>query len=104
MSYETFVTLLLICTVLTALFTEGFKKFFSFLEVSIPSNLLAGIVAVAVAVIVGTGYAVMIDMIITDKTMVYLIALVLLSWLSAMVGYDKVVQAIAQFKRDVGGE
>ena len=29
---------------------------------------------------------------------VYLIALVFLSWLSAMVGYDKVMQAISQIK------
>lgn len=30
---------------------------------------------------------------------VYLIALVLLSWLASMVGYDKVIQAIAQLKK-----
>lgn len=37
--------------------------------------------------------------------MVYLIALTLLSWLSAMVGYDKVIQAILQIrgKEDTDG-
>ena len=34
----------------------------------------------------------------SDKMAVYLIALVFLSWLSAMVGYDKVMQAISQIK------
>lgn len=29
---------------------------------------------------------------------VYLIALILLSWLSAMVGYDKVIQSLGQIK------
>ena len=33
------------------------------------------------------------------KMAVYLIALVLLSWLAAMVGYDKVIQSITQFKK-----
>lgn len=36
---------------------------------------------------------------INDKMAVYLIALVLLSWIASMVGYDKVIQAIAQLKR-----
>ena len=40
----------------------------------------------------------MTDAMLTDKMAVMLIALVLLSWLCAMVGYDKVMQAITQVK------
>lgn len=36
---------------------------------------------------------------INAKMAVYLIALVLLSWLASMVGYDKVIQAITQCKK-----
>ena len=32
------------------------------------------------------------------RSVVYLLALVFMSWLCAMVGYDKVVQALAQLR------
>ena len=45
------------------------------------------------------------NIVLTDSRLnaemvVYLIALIFLSWLSSMVGYDKVVQAIAQFRKE----
>lgn len=44
-----------------------------------------------------------------EKMAVYLIALVLLSWLCAMLGYDKVIQAITQIRngqaeKSIGGK
>lgn len=38
-------------------------------------------------------------MVFTAKVVVYGIALVVLAWLAAMIGYDKVMQAIAQLMR-----
>lgn len=40
----------------------------------------------------------MVQAAISAQMVVILIALVLLSWLSAMVGYDKVIQAIGQIR------
>ena len=40
----------------------------------------------------------MTDALLNSKMAVMLIALVLLSWLCAMVGYDKVMQAVTQMK------
>ena len=47
---------------------------------------------------IDTGYMILTETLMNEKMAVILIALVLLSWLCAMVGYDKVIQAISQFK------
>lgn len=99
MNFETFLLMLMIVSIFTGLFTEAIKKTLDEFKKTYHSNFLAGIVAVVLSDLVGIGYAIAVDAQITDKMMVYLIALVLLSWLSAMVGYDKVLQAIEQFRR-----
>lgn len=63
------------------------------------SNALAGYVAIGLSIAVGIAYIILVGAALNAQTAVYLIALILLSWLCAMVGYDKVMQAIAQFKR-----
>ncbi len=62
--------------------------------------MLAGIVAIVLSVAVGGGYAVYTDVVWDGKMVVCLIALVFLSWLCALVGYDKVVQTLAQIRGD----
>lgn len=98
MNFETFLLLLMIVSVLTGLVTEGIKKLLDEAKKPYRSNLLAGIVAVVLSVAVDTGYMILTETLMNEKMAVILIALVLLSWLCAMVGYDKVIQAISQFK------
>lgn len=98
MTFETFLLLLMIVSVLTGLFTEAVKKLLDELNKSYKSNMLAGIVAAVLSAAIGTGYVILMETQINAKLAVILIALILLSWLSSMVGYDKVVQAISQFK------
>ncbi len=62
------------------------------------SNILAGVVSVVLSLAAGAGYIIMVETQLNAKMAVILIALVLLSWLCAMVGYDKVMQAISQIK------
>ena len=92
-------TALLIVSVITNLTVEGIKKLLDEMTVKYHSNFLAGGVAVVLSTLVGAGYLILTETQINDKMAVYLIALVLLSWLASMVGYDKVIQAIAQLKR-----
>lgn len=89
----------MIVSIFTGLFTEGIKKLLDEMTVKYHSNFLAGGVAVVLSTLVGAGYLILTETQINDKMAVYLIALVLLSWLASMVGYDKVIQAIAQLKR-----
>lgn len=98
MSMETFLMLLIGVSVFTALVTEAIKKIMDEAGKVYKSNILAGVVSVALSVLAGAGYMVMTEAQINAKMAVILIALVLLSWLCAMVGYDKVMQAITQIK------
>lgn len=98
MTIETFMMVLLIVSTLTGLFTEALKKCFDECKRKYYSNLLAGATAVVLSLAIGIAYIVLEGLAWSDKMAVYLIALVFLSWLSAMVGYDKVMQAISQIK------
>lgn len=99
MTLEIFLLGLMIVSIFTGLFTEGIKKLLDEMTVKYHSNFLAGGVAVVLSTLVGAEYLILTETQINDKMAVYLIALVLLSWLASMVGYDKVIQAIAQLKK-----
>lgn len=98
MSFEIFLLLLMIVSILTGLVTESIKKLLDETKKPYRANLLAGIVAVVLSIGVDSGYIILTETAMNEKMAVILIALVLLSWLSAMVGYDKVIQAIGQIK------
>jgi len=99
MTFETFLLLLLIVSVLTGLVTEAIKNWLTERGKKYYANALAGYVAAVLSVAIGAAYCIVTQAAINAQMVVYLIALVFLSWLSAMVGYDKVVQAIAQFRK-----
>lgn len=99
MNIEVALMLLLVVSTMTGLVTEAVKKVLQEGSISYKPNLLAGLVAVALSVGVGAAYIVLTETALNAQMAVYLIALVFLSWLSAMVGYDKVVQTISQIKK-----
>lgn len=97
MELEMFLMLLLVVSVFTSLFTEAIKKFVG--GSALPSNnIVAGVVSIVLSILVNSGYLILTDASLDAKIIVYFVALVMLSWLSAMVGYDKVVQAITQLR------
>lgn len=98
MTFEIFLLGLLVVSVLTGLFTEAIKKWLQERDKKYYPNALAGYVAVGLSIAIGIAYVIVTGAAINAQMAVYLIALVLLSWLCAMVGYDKVIQAISQFK------
>jgi Na+/proline symporter len=91
----------LIVAALTTLTTEGVKKILKELQVKYAANVLSGAVAIVWAVLIGIAYVILTDSAFNAKMAVYLIALILLSWLVAMNGYDKVIQTIAQVRNEV---
>lgn len=99
MNFEIFLLGLLIVSTLTGLFTEAIKAWLQERGKKYYSNALAGYVAASLSVLVSSGYVILTETAFNAKMAVYLIALILLSWLAAMVGYDKVIQAISQFKK-----
>lgn len=99
MTSEIFLLVLLIVSTFTGLTVEAIKLWLREREIKYHANSLAGYVAAVLSVLVSAGYAILTEAVFNAQMAVYLIALMFLSWLSAMVGYDKVIQAISQFKK-----
>ena len=100
MNLQTFLLGLLISSTLTSLATEGVKKILTEKKKNYYANTLAGVVSLIVSAAIGVSYVLMNNMEFTMSIIVTIIALIFMSWLCAMVGYDKVIQAISQFKVD----
>lgn len=94
--HETGMILLTIIATLTSLATEGIKKAFGLTGKKFSLNILAAIVSVISALLVSFGYIILADVAFTPKTIVYIVALICLSFLTSTCGYDKVKEAIKQ--------
>lgn len=102
-NFEIFIYGLLIVSTLAGLVTEAVKKILTELKVNYHSNLLAGLVALILAVGIGVAYIIISDLGFTGANVVQIVALAVLSWLGSMIGYDKVVQVIGQLKNPKKG-
>ena len=100
---QLFFIALLTISVLSGLTVEAIKKMFKGYKVSWHANILSAIVSAVLSVAVSAGYIVYTGTALTAQLIVLIIALIFLSWLCSMVGYDKVTQAIAQIKSGKGG-
>ena len=101
-NFEIFLFGLLITSTLTSLTTEALKKLFSEHNKTVPSNTLAGVVSLVLSIAIGVGYVIMTGSTFTAQIIMCIIAQIFMSWLCAMVGYDKVIQAVSQFKTTKG--
>lgn len=102
MTVEIFLMLLAFFSVLTSLLTEGVKKILDSLSVNYASNIVVLVVAEVVG---GVGTSVFYLWNQYEWTTLHIICIFLMcvaNWLGAMVGYDKVVQAITQLKNKQG--
>jgi hypothetical protein len=95
---QTFLVGLLVTSTLTGLVTEAVKNILVEHEVKYRANTLAGVVATVLSIFVGVSYVIIAGLPFSSQIIVCLIAQIFMSWLCAMVGYDKVLQAIDQFK------
>ena len=95
MSVQLFLMLLLITSILVSLTVEALKNM---LTVNFSPNIMAAIVSIIISIVVGIFYCILAEVVINSQIIVYLIALTFLSWLCAMLGYDKVIQALKQIK------
>lgn len=95
---EIFLLGLLIVSTFTSLVTEGVKKILSEHNVAYYANTLVAVVSIVLSVIIAVGYMILTGIAFDANVFVVVIAMIILSWLCAMVGYDKVIQAICQIK------
>lgn len=96
MSASLFITILIILSVVTSLFTEAFKKVLVNKKYS--TNMLVAILSA----VIGWGGGVIVYILagitfsLVNITTLFLFAPAV--WLGATLGYDKVIQTIQQFK------
>lgn len=100
-TFDTFSLGLMIVSVATGLVTEGIKKLLADANRTCHANILASIVSIVLSMSVGIGYIIFNNLGFTPQIIISLIALAGLSWLCAMVGYDKVREAF-NFKSTKG--
>lgn len=98
---QIFMTGLVVMSALVGLVTEAVKTILSEHGKQYYANTLAGIVSLVLSTAVGVCYVVMTGGVFTAPVIVGIVTFVFMSWLCAMVGYDKVIQTIAQFKNEV---
>ncbi len=100
MTVTVFLILVTVFATITALVTEAVKKFLDAQKITYASN----VVVLIVALVIGCGgtavYYVNYRVPFNALNSVYLALMGIANWVGAMVGYDKVKQAIAQ----LGGE
>ena len=89
---------LLIVSLVTNLTVEGIKNLLNGTKIRYSSNVLAAVIAVVAAGLISAIYLIMNDIAITSKIGVEIAVLMYLGFLMSTVGYDKVVQMIAQIK------
>lgn len=97
---EVFLIGLMAVSTLTGLVTEAVKKILDEHEKAYRSNTLAGIVATVLSAVVGVCYVILANIAFTPKVIVCIVALVFMSWLCSMVGYDKVVEIFKPTKKE----
>lgn len=93
---QTTIALLTISATMTTLVTEAIKKMIGEREYS--ANILVAIVSVVVSGLISVGWIILYDISLTAQVGVHIVALIILSWLCAMIGYDKVKQTITQLR------
>ena len=90
------ISVLALIAALTSLTVEGLKKILDEKGMTYSSNLLAVIVSAVLTIAMCVGYVLYSGIPFTIQTVIIMIALVFLSFLSATVGYDKVKMLIEQ--------
>jgi len=95
MTVEIFMTLLTICSVLSSLLTEAVKKTIGNTG-SLPWNIVVLLTSMIVGVSATGIYYSVANIQVTYIYVIYMFLMGIANWVCAMVGYDKVKQAITQ--------
>ncbi len=100
MTFEVFMMLVFAFSIITSLFVESGKKFLDSLKVNYASNILVFCVAVLVGGFGTSFFYMWNDIAFTATNIISIFLMICANWLVAMLGYDKVMQAITQLKNN----
>lgn len=96
MSVSAFLVLLTAFATITSLATESIKKFLDSLNVKYATNIVVLVIALIVGCLGTSGYYLVANIAFNPINIMYIFTLSIANWIGAMVGYDKVKQAIEQ--------
>lgn len=97
MSINSMISALFVVAIMTNLTVEAIKIVLDNKKYS--SNVIAMIVSVILAIFVSVGMIISCEITVTPIVILEIIALAYLSFLSATLGYDKVIQALEQISK-----
>lgn len=98
MTVEMFLFLLAFFATLTSLFTEAVKKMLDSVRAKYASNIIVLMVSIAVGCLGMAAFYALKGYPLNLVNGICIALMVFSNWLGAMLGYDKVKQAIKQFK------
>ncbi len=98
MTLEIFLFGVIIVSILVGLVTEAVKKIREDNGKKYRANLTAGLASIILSVGVSIAYVILTDTPMDANMIIYIVALVFISWLGAMIGFDKIKEAISQLK------
>ena len=96
MTATVFLVLLTIFATATSIATEAMKKFLDELAVNYASNVIVLVAAMFIGCVGTMIYYMNYQIPFTVLNSVYLVLMGVANWIGAMVGYDKVKQAVSQ--------
>ena len=99
MTVVAFITLLTIFSTVTGFVVEGVKKLFEALNVKYESNVIACAVGGVVGIGGSVAYYVVEGIAFSTGNIALMIVMGVASALGAMIGYDKIIQTVEQFKK-----
>lgn len=98
MTVETFLILLTIFSTVTSLCTEATKKLLDSIGIKYASNVIVLIDAVCVGGLGMLAFYLLKGYPLNTANIIFIVLMVVSNWLGSMIGYDKVKQAIQQYK------
>lgn len=98
MTAETFLILLTAFSTVTSLAAEAVKKLLDKMELTYASNVIVLVVSSLVGGLGTIGYYILNNTEVTAANVACVVIMMIANWIGSMVGYDKVKQALTQFK------
>lgn len=97
---DSFLITLFAISVITSLVVQAIKQILDEKGINYSANALASIVSIVLSIFSMIAYVVLENVAFTNSLVIYVIVIIVGSWLCSMLGYDKVKQTLLQIKNN----
>lgn len=99
MRFEFLMSMIFISSVLTNVTVEGIKALLNKKEKDYSASMLAVVVSIVITIGLSVAYIILNNIVVDARVIIEIIGLVYAAFLTATVGYDKVLQTVSKFKK-----